>query len=157
MFIPVASSTPTDEPIDDGIPTIKRYQKVLVELRDVIMLRTNQSFKIDPKILEQWDPIMLVIKRSPWTNMRLMLNKVANDNITDLFPSDWSSKPLFSEMQEKHFKVMSEVMTDMFHQCGVISGKTFWRCKDSKNSLRHYITIWSWAILQLPNWAISSS
>ena len=95
-------------------------EKGFVELRDVIMIRTNQSFKIDPELLEKWDPIMLVIKRSPWTNMRLILNKVASDNIADLFPSDWSPKPLFSELQEKHFKVLSEVMTNMFHQCGIL-------------------------------------
>ena len=90
-------------------------EKCFVELRNVIMMRTNQSFKIDPELLEKWDPIMLVIKRSPWTNMRLIPNKVAPDNIADLFPSDWSPKPLFSELQEKHFKVLYEVMTNMFH------------------------------------------
>ena len=95
-------------------------EKGFDELRDVIMMRTNQSFKIDPELLEKWDPTMLVIKRSPWTNMRLILNKVASDNIADLFPSDWSPKPLFSELQEKHFKVLSEVMTNMFHQCGIL-------------------------------------
>ena len=73
-------------------------EKGFVELKDVTMMRTNQSFKIDPELLEKWDPIMLVIKRSPWTNMRLILNKVASDNIADLFPSDWSPKPLFSEL-----------------------------------------------------------
>ena len=95
-------------------------EKGFVELRDVIMMRTNQRFKIDPELLEKWDPIMLVIKRSPWTNMRLILNKVASDNIADLFPSDWSPKPLFSKLQKKHFKVLSEVMTNMFHQCGIL-------------------------------------
>ena len=63
---------------------------------------------------------MLVIRRIPWTNMRFILNKLASDNIADLFPSDWAPKPLFSELQEKHFKVMSEVMTSMFHQCGIL-------------------------------------
>ena len=95
-------------------------EKGFVELRNVIMMRTNQSFKIDPELLEKWDPIMVEIKRSPWTNMRLILNKVASDNIADLFPSDWSPKPSFSELQEKHFKVLSELMTNMFHQCGIL-------------------------------------
>ena len=27
--------------------------------------------------------------------MRLILNKVASDNIADLFPSDWAPKPMF--------------------------------------------------------------
>ena len=84
------------------------------------MIRTNQSFKMDPELLEQWNPKMLVIKRSPWTNMRLILNKIASDNIADLFSSDWAPKPCFSELQEKHFKIMSEVMTAMFHQCGIL-------------------------------------
>ena len=39
--------------------------------------------------------------------MRLILNKVTSDNIADLFPSDWAPKPCFSEIQEKHFKVLS--------------------------------------------------
>ena len=84
------------------------------------MIRTNQSFKMDPKLLEQWNPTMLVIRRSPWTNMRLILNKIASDNIADLFPCDWAPKPCFSELQEKHFKILSEVMTAMFYQCGIL-------------------------------------
>ena len=89
---------------------MEALEKNFNELKDIIMIRTNQSFKMDPKLLEQWNPTMLVIKRSPWTNMRLILNKIASDNITDLFPSDWAPKPCFSELQEKHFKIMSEVM-----------------------------------------------
>ena len=63
---------------------------------------------------------MLVIRRSPWTNMRLILNKITSDNKADLFPSDWVPKPCFSEIQEKHFKILSEVMTAMFYQCGIL-------------------------------------
>ena len=99
---------------------IEALEKCFNELKDIIMLRTNQSFNIDPELLKQWDPTMLVIRRSPWTNMRLILNKVALDNIADLFPNDWAPKPLFSELQEKHFNVMSEMMTTMFHQCGIL-------------------------------------
>ena len=95
-------------------------EKIFSELRDIVMIRTNQNFKMDPKLLEQWNPMILVIRRSPWTNMRLILNKIASDNTADLFPSDWAPKPCFSELQEKHFKVMSEVMTAMFHQCGIL-------------------------------------
>ena len=50
------------------------------ELKDIVMKRTNQSFKMDPKLLEQWNSTMLVIRRSPWTNMRLILNKITSDN-----------------------------------------------------------------------------
>ena len=88
--------------------------KTFNELKDIVMKRTNQSFKMDPKLLEQWNSTMLVIRRSPWTNMRLILNKIASDNIADLFPNDWAPKPCFSEIQEKHFKILSEVMTAMF-------------------------------------------
>ena len=95
---------------------MEALEKNFNELKDIIMIRTNQSFKVDPKLLEQWNPKMLVIRRSPWTNMRLILNKIASDNIADLFPSDWAPKPIFSDLQEKHFKIMSEVMTAMFHQ-----------------------------------------
>ena len=52
--------------------------------------------------------------------MRLILNKVASYNIADLFCSDWAPKPCFSDIQEKHFKVLSEVMTAMFYQCGIL-------------------------------------
>ena len=75
---------------------------------------------MNPKLLEQWYSTMLVIRRSPWTNMRLILNKIASDNIADLFTSDWVLKPCFSEIQEKHFKILSEVMTAMFYHCGIL-------------------------------------
>ena len=93
---------------------IEALEKNFIELKDIVMKRTYQSLKMDPKLLEQWQSTMLVIRRSPWMNMRLILNKVASDNIADLFPSDWTSNPCFSEIQEKHFKILSEVMTAMF-------------------------------------------
>ena len=99
---------------------METLEKNFNELKEIVMKRTNQSFKMDPKLLEQWNPTMLVIRRSPWTNMRLILNKITSDNIADLFPSDWAPKPCFSEIQEKHFKILSEVMTAMFYQCGIL-------------------------------------
>ena len=98
---------------------IKALEKNFSELKDIVMKRTYQNLKMDPKLLDQWNPSMLVIRRSPWTNMRLIL-KVASDNIADLFPSDWAPKPCFSDIKEKHFKVLSEVMTAMFYQCGIL-------------------------------------
>ena len=62
----------------------------------------------------------MVLKHSPWTNMRLVLNKTAADNITDLFPTDWHPKPPLSNVQEKHFKILTEVITEMFLQCGLL-------------------------------------
>ena len=99
---------------------IKTLEKNFTELKDIVMKRSYQNLKMDPKLMDQWNPSMLVIRRSPWTNMRLILNKVASDNIADLFPSDWAPKPCFSDIQEKHFKVFSEVMTAMFYQCGIL-------------------------------------
>ena len=103
--------------LNDKIETL---EKNFTELKDIVMKRSYQNLKMDPKLLDQWNPSMLVIRRSPWTNMRLILNKVASDNIADLFPNDWASKPCFSDIQEKHFKVFSEVMTAMFYQCGIL-------------------------------------
>ena len=94
---------------------IEALEKNFTELKDIVMKRTYQNLKMDPKLLDQWNSSMLVIRRSPWTNMRLILNKVASDNIADLFPSDLAPKPCFSDIQEKHFKVLSEVMTAMFY------------------------------------------
>ena len=99
---------------------IEALEKNFTELKNIVMKRSYQNLKMDPKLLDQWNPSMLVIRRSPWTNMRLILNKVASDNIADLFPSDWAPKPCFSNIQEKHFKVLSEVMTAMFYQCGIL-------------------------------------
>ena len=39
--------------------------KYFNELKKIVMKRTNQSFKMDPKLLDQWNPTMLVIRRSP--------------------------------------------------------------------------------------------
>ena len=99
---------------------IEALEKNFTELKDIVMKRSYQNLKMDPKLLDQWNPSMLVIRRSPWTNMRLILNKVASDNIADPFSSDWAPKPCFSDIQEKHFKLLSEVMTAMFYQCGIL-------------------------------------
>ena len=98
---------------------MEALEKIFNELRDIAMIRTNQNFKMDPKLLEQWNPMMLVIRRSHWTNMRIILNKIASDNTADLSPSDCTPKPCFSDLQEKYFKVMSEVKIAKFHQCGI--------------------------------------
>ena len=63
---------------------------------------------------------MMVLQKSNWTNMRLILNKVAGDNYPDLFPSEWAHQKLFTQMHEMHYKVFSEVMITMFHQCGIL-------------------------------------
>ena len=78
---------------------IETLEKNFSELKDIVMKRSYKNLKMDPKLLDQWNPSILMIRRSPWTNMRLILNKVASDNIADLFPSDWAPKPCFSDIQ----------------------------------------------------------
>ena len=47
------------------------------ELKEIIIHRTTQPFNLDPSLLENWEPTTMVLKHSPWTNMRLVLNRVA--------------------------------------------------------------------------------
>ena len=61
-----------------------------IELREVVMQRTiNNHLNPNPELLEVWDPSMMVLQKSNWINMRLILNKTAEDNYPDLFPSEW--------------------------------------------------------------------
>ena len=53
--------------------------------------------------------------------MRLMLNLVAEDNITDLFPNDWQPVSPQSTTQQKHFQALTEVMTELFLHCGLVN------------------------------------
>ena len=52
--------------------------------------------------------------------MQLMLNLVAEDNITDLLTTDWQPRSLQSTTLLKHFQVLTEVMTEMFLHCGLV-------------------------------------
>ena len=99
---------------------MEALEQVFMELREVVMQRTINNLKPNPELLEVWNPTMMVLQKSKWTNMRLILNKVAGDNYPDLFPSEWAHQKLFTQMHEMHYKVFSEVMTTMFHQCGIL-------------------------------------
>ena len=99
---------------------MEAMEQGFIELREVVMQRTINNLKPNPELLEVWDPTMLVLQKSNWTNIRLILNKVAEDNYPDLFPSEWDHQKLFTQMREMHYKVFSEVMTTMFHQCGIL-------------------------------------
>ena len=100
---------------------IKALEQGFIELREVVMQRMiNNHLKPNPELLEVWDPSMRVLEKSNWTNMRLILNKIAEDNYPDLFPSEWDHQKLFTEMHKMHYKVFSEVMTAMFRQCGIL-------------------------------------
>ena len=90
------------------------------ELKDFVKQGTTHNCIANPALLEHWNPGDMVIKHIPWTTMRLVLNKVASENITDLFPSDWHPRPTMYTVQEKHYKVLTELMTHMFQQCSDI-------------------------------------
>ena len=99
---------------------MEALEQSFMELREVVMQRTINNLKPNPELLEVWNPFMMVLQKSNWTNMRLILNKVSEDNYPDLFPSEWNQQKLFTEMHEMHYKVFCEVMTTMFHQCGIL-------------------------------------
>ena len=84
------------------------------ELKKIVKQGSIQSYIANPALLEHWNPGDMIIRHSPWTTMRLVLNKVASENITDLFPSDWHPRPIMSTQDEKQYKVMTELMTHMF-------------------------------------------
>ena len=99
---------------------MEALEQGFMELREVVMQRTINNLRPNPELLEVWDPNMMVLQKSNWTNMRLILNKVAEDNYPDLFPSEWDHQKLFTQVHEMHYKVFSEVMTTMFHECGIL-------------------------------------
>ena len=90
-------------------------------LKDLILQRTKQQSQLDPSLLEGCNPVDTVLRYSPWTSMRLMLNLVTEDNITDLFLNDWQPISSQSTIQQKHFEVLTEVMTELFLQCGLVN------------------------------------
>ena len=89
-------------------------------LKELILQKTKQT-QLDPSLLERWNPVDTVLRYSPWTSMRLMLNLVAEDNITDLFPNDDQPVSSQSTTQQKHFQVLTEVMTELFLHCGLVN------------------------------------
>ena len=72
-------------------------------LKELILQRTKKQTQLDPSLLERWNPSDTVLRYSPWTSMQLMLNLVAEDNITDLFPNDWQPVSTQSTIQQKDF------------------------------------------------------
>ena len=84
------------------------------DLKELFLQRPTQHYILDSKLVEKWNLLDMVLRYSPWTSMIFMLNHVAVDNISNLFPTDWQTKPPPSYVQEKHFKILTEVMTEMF-------------------------------------------
>ena len=90
------------------------------KLKKLVKQGTTQNYIANLALLEHWNPGDMVIKHSPWITMRLVLNKVASENITDLFPPDWHPRPIMSTEHEKQYKVMTELMAHMFQQYGYL-------------------------------------
>ena len=90
------------------------------KLKELVIHRTAHNLITDPTLLDHWNPADMVMKHSSWMNMRLVLDKVASENIADLCHTDWHPRPTMSNVQEKQYKVLTEVMTDMFKQCGYL-------------------------------------
>ena len=75
---------------------------------------------IGPISSREVEPDRYGLEVHPWTSMQLMLNLVTEDNITDLFPTDWQPTSPQSTIQQRHFQVLTEVMTEMFLHCGLV-------------------------------------
>ena len=98
-----------------------RPEEQYSKLKDILKQRTRQNYTANPALLEHWKPDDIVNKHSLWTTLRLVLKKVTSENITELVPSDGKPRPSMSSEQEKQYKVLTEVMTEMFNQCGLLS------------------------------------
>ena len=97
---------------------------------EVVMQRTINNLKPNPELLEVWDPTMMVLQRSNWTNMRLILNKVAEDNYPDLIPKWMIIRNYLHKCMKCITRCFSEVMTTMFHQCAILMDcKHFWNAE----------------------------
>ena len=81
---------------------MEALEQGFMELREVVMQRTINNLKPNPELLEVWNPAMMMHQKSNSTNMRLILNKVAEDNYPDLFPSELDHQKLFTQMHEMH-------------------------------------------------------
>ena len=136
---------------------MEALEQGFMELREVVMQRTINNLKPNPELLEVWDPTMMVLQKSNWTNMRLILNKVAEDNYLDLFPSEWDHQKLFTQMHEMHYKVFSEVMTTMFHQCGILMDCNIFKMQNYElflKALHHHLVMGTVNMMQVGHFLI---
>ena len=89
--------------------------------------------------------------------MRLVLNKEASENITDLFPSDWHPRPIMSTADEKQYKMMTELMTHMFQQWGYLQEENVIELdnyQDFLKALQHHMFMGNVSITQLIHFII---
>ena len=127
------------------------------ELKKVVKQRSIQSYIANPSLLEHWSPHDMVIKYSPWTTVRLVLNKVASENITELFPSDWHPRPTMTTEDEKQYQVLKEMMTHMFQQCRYLQEENIIELsnyQDFLRALQHHIFMGDVSVTQLIHFII---
>ena len=127
------------------------------ELKKMVKQNSTQNYIANPALLEHWNPGDMVIKHSPWTTVRLVLNKVASENITDLFPSDWHPRPMMSTDEEKQYKVITELMTHLFQQCGYLQEENIIELdnyQDFLKTLQHHVFMGNVSITQLIHFMI---
>ena len=55
------------------------------ELKKIVKQGSIQNYIVNPALLEYWNPGDMVIKHSPWTTMRLVLNKVTSKILQTCF------------------------------------------------------------------------
>ena len=127
------------------------------ELKMLVKQGSSQSYIANPALLEHWNPGDLVIRYSPWTTVRLVLNKVASENITDLFPSDWHPRPIMSTDDEKQYKVITELMTHMFQQSGYLQEENIIELDnypDFLETLQHHVFMGNVSVTQITHFII---
>ena len=127
------------------------------ELKMLVKQGSSQSYIANPALLEHWNPGDMVIRYSPWTTVRLVLNKVASENITDLFPSDWHPRPIMSTDDEKQYKVITELMTHMFQQCGYLQEENIIELdnyQDFLKTLQHHVFMGNVSVTQMIHFMI---
>ena len=127
------------------------------ELKKMVKQNSTQNYMANPALLEHWNPGDMVIRHSPWTTVRLVLNKVASENITELFPSDWHPRPMMSTDEEKQYKVITELMTHLFQQCGYLKEENIIELdnyQDFLKTLQHHVFMGNVSITQLIHFMI---
>ena len=126
-------------------------------LKELILQRIKQQSQLDPSLLERWNPVNTVLRYSPWTSMRLMLNLVTEDNITDLFPNDWQPISSQTTIQQKHFQVLTEVMTELFLHCGLVNDEWVIEVTNYQDFLKvllHHLVLGNISITQVTQFTI---
>ena len=127
------------------------------DLKKMVKQNSTQSYIANPALLEHWNPGNMVISHSPWTTVRLVLNKVASENITELFPSDWHPRPMMSTYEEKQYKVITELMTHLLQQCGYLQVENIIELGNYQNFLKclqHHVFMGNVSNAQLTHYMI---